>query len=95
LPTRRDFVLFRVPRDQRSFELSCEWLMMKFLDAEAAGTADELFARLAQDLEQLDELRLTETSWLTRRDLVDRLEQAMVQFRARGGRVTVLSPPSV
>jgi hypothetical protein len=91
---RRDFLLLKLPRDQRSCELSCEWLLMKFLDAEAAGTTDDLFARLAHDLEQLDELRLTQTSWLTRDDLRERLENAMVQFRARGGLVTVLSPPS-
>jgi hypothetical protein len=91
---RRDFLLLRPARGQRTLDLSCEWLLIKFLDAEADGTTAELFNRLAHDLEQLDELRLTETAWLAREDLAQRLNVILEAFRARGGRVSGLSPPS-
>ena len=91
---RRDFLLLRPRPGQRSLDLSCEWLLMKFLDAEAAGTTDDLFARLAHDLAHLDELRLTDTSWLAREDLAQRLKEVVAVFRARGGRVIELSRSS-
>jgi hypothetical protein len=91
---RRQFLLLKPARGRRSIDLSCEWLLMKFLDAEAKGSTSELFARLEHDLGQLDELRLTETSWLTRRDLAQRLEPLVDAFRRRGGRVIGFSPPS-
>jgi hypothetical protein len=84
---RRAFLLLRPRRGQRSLDLSCEWLLMKFLDAEAAGGSSDLFARLAHDLAQLDELRLTDTTWLAREDLAQRLSEVVEEFRARGGRV--------
>jgi hypothetical protein len=74
--------------------LSCEWLLIKFLDAEADGTTGELFDRLAHDLQHLDELRLTETGWLAREDLAQRLGAILDAFRARGGRVIAPSRPS-
>jgi len=91
---RRSFLLLRPSRGQRSIDLSCEWLLMKFLDAEAVGTTTDLFDRLAHDLRQLDELRLTETSWLIREDLAQRLEAVLDAFRARGGRIIAPSRPS-
>jgi hypothetical protein len=91
---RRDFLLLRPARGQRTLDLSCEWLLIKFLDAEADGTTGELFARLAHDLRQLDEVRLTETAWLAREDLAQRLDVILEAFRARGGRVSGPSPPS-
>lgn len=91
---RRSFLLLRPRRGQRSLDLSCEWLLMKFLDAEAAGQTRDLLDRLAHDLGQLDELRLTETSWLAREDLARRLEALLDAFRARGGRVIAPSRPS-
>ena len=91
---RRAFLLLRPRGGQRSLDLSCEWLLMKFLDAEAGGTTSDLFARLAHDLAQLDELRLTETSWLAREDLAQRLNEVVAVFRARGGRVIELSRSS-
>ena len=60
---------------------------MKLLDAEADGSADDLFERLAHDLAQLDELRLIDTGWLARDDLARRLGAVLEVFRARGGRV--------
>lgn len=91
---RRDFLLLRPRRGQRSVELSGEWLLMKFLDAEMDGSIAELFARLEHDLRQLDEVRLVEASWLMRNDLVERLGHVLDAFRARGGRVISPSPPS-
>jgi hypothetical protein len=91
---RRHFLLLRPARGQRTLDLSCEWLLIKFLDAEAGGTTGELFDRLAHDLQQLDEVRLTETAWLAREDLAQRLNVTLEAFRARGGRVSGPSPPS-
>ncbi len=91
---RRDFLLLRPRRGQRSLDLSCEWLLMKFLDAELDGTTSDLFARLDHDLRQLDELRLTDSSWLTRGDLAQQLGSVVDAFRARGGRVISTAPPS-
>lgn len=91
---RRDFLLLRPRRELRSIELSGEWLMMRFLDAEMDGSTDEFFARLEHDLQELDEVRLVQVSWLTRHDLVERLGQVLAGFRTRGGRVISPSPPS-
>jgi hypothetical protein len=91
---RRDFLLLRPRHGQRSLELSCEWLMMKFLDAELDGSTSDFFARLEHDLRQLDEIRLVDSLWLTRSDLVERLQPALDAFRVRGGRVTSPAQPS-
>jgi len=91
---RRNFLLLRPRRGLRSLELSGEWLMMRFLDAEMDGSTEEFFARLEHDLQELDEVRLVQVSWLTRHDLVERLGQILAGFRARGGRVISPSPPS-
>jgi hypothetical protein len=91
---RRDFLLLRPRRGQRSIDLSGEWLLMKFLDAELEGSTVDFFARLDHDLRQLEEVRLIDASWLTRDDLVERLGQVLDAFRARGGRVISPSPPS-
>ena len=91
---RRDFLLLRPRRGQRTVDLSGEWLLMKFLDAEMDGSTADFFARLEHDLRQLDEVRLVETSWLVRTDLVERFQQVLDAFRARGGRVISPSPPS-
>lgn len=68
--------------------------MMKFLDAELDSSTSDFFARLEHDLRQLEEIRLVDSSWLTRNDLVERLGPVLDAFRARGGRVISPAPPS-
>jgi hypothetical protein len=90
---RRDFLLLRPRSGARSIDLSCEWLVMKFLDAELDGSTSDFFARLEHDLERLDQVRLVDSSWLTREDLAGRLGMVLDAFRARGGRVTLPARP--
>ncbi len=82
---RRDFLLLR--REGRATVLSCEALFMRFIDAEADGTTDRLFASLAQDLAQVTAVTLIDRSWLSRRDLQTRVAAVLDAFRRRGGRV--------
>jgi len=82
---RRDFLLLR--SEGRRTVLSCEALFMRFLDAENAGTIDQLLANLVRDLEQVDAVTLVDRSWLARDDLRMRVDAALDAFRARGGRV--------
>ena len=70
-------------------ELSCEQLLMKYLDARVDGAAADLFARLNEELRGARELRLVDTTWLAREDLRQRLEPVLDAFRARGGRLVV------
>lgn len=60
---------------------------MRFLDAQNAGTIDQLFATLARDLEQVNAVTLLERAWLSRDDLRARVDAVLDAFRARGGRV--------
>ena len=82
---RRDFLLLR--SEGRSTVLSCEALFMRVLDAENAGTVEQLFANLARDLDQVDAVTLVDRAWLSRDDLRARVDAALDAFRARGGRV--------
>ena len=82
---RRDLLLLRL--DGKATVLSCEALFMRFLDAENAGTVDRLFDNLAHDLSQVNEVTLTERSWLARDDFRARVEAVLDTFRARRGRV--------
>jgi hypothetical protein len=67
--------------------LSCEQLFMRFLDSQADGTTTQLFENLAGDLRGITTVRLTDTTWLARADLKDRLDPILEGFRARGGRI--------
>jgi len=60
---RRDFLFLKV--SGRDLVLSCEALYMRFLDARADGSMPSLFQSLAADLERTNEVRLTDTSWLS------------------------------
>jgi hypothetical protein len=84
---RRDFLLLRFDPERNSIELSCERLMMKYVDAELNGTTAQLFARLDQELRNVRELRLVDAVWLSREDFARDLEKALTMFRDRGGRV--------
>ncbi len=70
-------------------ELSCEQLLMKYLDARIDGATADLFARLNEELRGARELRLVDTTWLAQEDLRQQLEPVLDAFRARGGRLVV------
>ena len=82
---RRDFLLLRP--EGRTTILSCEALFMRYLDAENAGTVDQLFDTLTRDLAQVNAVTLAERSWLARDDFRLRVDSALAVFRSRGGRV--------
>jgi hypothetical protein len=57
----------------------------------APPSADELLARLQRDLEDVDSVRLLESSWLACTDLRAALEPVLRAFRSRGGVVSGVS----
>ena len=52
-------------------------------------SANEVFAQIDRDLNEVDVLRITDREWLTAGPLTDHLDRVVEQFRARGGRVDV------
>jgi hypothetical protein len=84
---RRDFLLLRIDPARDTIELSCERVLMKFVDARADGTTAGLFARLADELRAVQELRLVDTEWLGHEEFARQLERVLAAFRDRGGRV--------
>ena len=82
---RRDFLLLRAGQPA---VLSCEPLFMRFLDSQMDGTTAQLFDNLAADLRKVKAIRLTDSSWLSRADLKERLDGVLDAFRSAGGRVT-------
>jgi hypothetical protein len=85
---RRDLLLLGINRRQRSVDLSCEWLYMKYCDTLLDNTTQDLFDRLEFELRGVDTIRLVDTAWLTRQDFKDWLEPILASVNARGGRVT-------
>jgi hypothetical protein len=88
---RRDLLLIGINRRNRSVELSCERLYMKFSDSQLDNSTDELFERLEIELQGIDDLRLVDTTWLTCQKFRDRLEPLLISVGARGGRVIRIS----
>ena len=84
---RRNFLLLNVSRDGSSIELSCEQLLMKYLDARLDGGIVDLFSRLDHELRGARELRLVDTAWLARDDLKQELQHVLDAYCARGGRL--------
>ena len=85
---RRDFLLLRVGAAGAPVELSCERLLMKYVDAQMTETTLDLFERLDRELETVREVKLVETEWLAREDFRRAVTQVLDAFRARGGKVT-------
>ena len=85
---RRDLLLLGINRRNRSVELSCERLYMKFCDSHLNNSTHELFERLEIELRGIEDLRLVDTAWLMCQVFRDRLEPILITVRARGGRVT-------
>jgi hypothetical protein len=84
---RRDLLLLGINRRQRSVDLSCEWLYMKYCDTQLDNTTQDLFDRLEFELRGVDTIRLVDTAWLTRQDFKDWLDPILTSVRARGGRI--------
>jgi len=84
---RREFLLLSPGRRKETAEISCERLYMHYLDAEVEGTTRDLFDALDEQLRSMRELRLLDTEWLSRADLLARVEPILAAFHARGGRV--------
>jgi len=84
---RRDFLLMRTGHESGQAILSCEQLYMRYVDARAQGTTEELFARLARDLDDVTRVRLIKTSWLSDDQLKRELDVVFEAFRNRGGRI--------
>jgi hypothetical protein len=89
---RRDFLFLRAGQPA---VLSCEPLFMRFLDSQLDGTTAQLFENLAGDLRKVTAVRLTDTSWLARKDLKTELDAVLTTFRAAGGTVLEPSDPLV
>lgn len=77
---RRAFLrLGRPARGTRTF--SCRALYMRLVDADRAGTRDQLLERLAAELRDARHLRLTESDWLERRELRESLAPLLDRFQ--------------
>ena len=83
---RRDFLSFRIDRENHAAELSCEQLYMRYLDSTVDGTTEEFFQKIEQTLSGVSVLRLSETGWLACEELKP-MESLIATFRNRGGRV--------
>ena len=81
---RRSFLLLRPTREPRAFELSCEQLYMRYVDARLPKRRDRLFDRLRAELGEVEELRIVHSEWLTVEDLRTRVDALMEELRARG-----------
>jgi hypothetical protein len=88
---RRDLLLLGINRRQRSVNLSCEWLYMKYCDAQLDNYTQDLFDRLESELRSVDTICLLETAWLMRQDFKDWLEPILADVRSHGGRITHFS----
>ena len=85
---RRDFLLLRAGAAGSPVELSCERLLMKYVDAQMTDTTAALLARLGRELEAARDVRLVDTEWLARDDFRRDVSGVLDAFRARGGNIT-------
>ena len=60
---------------------------MRFLDSQMDGSTAQLFENLAADLQNVNAIRLTDTTWLARADLKQQLDAVLDAFTAAGGRI--------
>jgi hypothetical protein len=84
---RRDLLLLGINRRQRSVDLSCEWLYMKYCDAQLDNYTQDLFNRLESELRAVDTIRLLDTAWLARQDFKEWFDPILAAVRARSGRI--------
>ena len=81
---RRSFLLLRATPEPRTFELSCEQLYMRYVDARLPKRQDRLFDRLRADLVEVEDLYVLHTEWLSNEDLRARVTALVQELRARG-----------
>ncbi|HET6143308.1 MAG TPA: hypothetical protein VFE02_07340 [Candidatus Acidoferrales bacterium] len=91
---RRDLLLLGINRRQRSVDVSCEWLYMKYSDTLLDNTTHDLFDRLQSELRSVETIRLMDSSWLTRQDFKEWLDPIFAGLRARGARIVHCSDNS-
>ena len=84
---RRSFLLLRPTDHDRVFELSCEQLFMRYVDARLPRRRERLFDQLRKDLAGVDALRIVDREWLSDEDLRSRIRALLEALRARGVRI--------
>jgi hypothetical protein len=84
---RRSFLLLRPTDRARVFELSCEQLYMRYVDARLPKRRDRLFDQLTKDLVDVEALRVVDREWLSDEELKARVERLLDELRARGVRI--------
>jgi hypothetical protein len=84
---RREFLLLKPGPENRTAEISCERLYMRYLDSRIDGSTPGFLKNLADDLNDVDVLRLTDTGWLTSEELQQHIEPILASFRSRGGTI--------
>jgi hypothetical protein len=84
---RRSFLLLRPTNRPRVFEISCEQLYMRYVDARLAKRRDRLFDRLRTELAEVAELRILQREWLSDDELRSRVETLLDDLRTRGVRI--------
>jgi len=52
-------------------------------------SADDVFAQIDRDLNDVDVLRISDRDWLTAGPLASQLDRIVAQFRTRGGRIDI------
>jgi hypothetical protein len=87
---RREFLLLKAGRHDRSAEISCERLYMRYLDSQMDGTTTDLLKHLNEDLREVEVLHLLDSSWLASDDFKQQLEPVLSSFQASGGRIEFL-----
>jgi hypothetical protein len=55
-------------------------------------SVEEMFDRFSLDLEGVDILRITDVNWLTLEPVRGHVDRLLTTFRARGGRVELVTP---
>jgi hypothetical protein len=84
--TRRDLLLART--GPRVLDVSGERLYMQYVDSRVHGTTANLFEALADELREIDELRVSQSAWIGGVEMSAQLDPVLAAFRARGGRIS-------
>ena len=85
--TRRNLLLART--GPRVLDVSGERLYMQYVDSRVHGTTATFFEALADELREVDELRVSGSVWLGGTEMSTQLDPVFAAFRARGGRISL------
>jgi hypothetical protein len=69
-------------------DVSGERLYMQYVDSRVHGTTANLFEALADELREIDELRVSQSAWIGGVEMSAHLDPVLTAFRARGGRIS-------